>query len=120
MTVSDEIIKVLDALGEKVGVIIDWTADNVVPYVEQLCNKYVKWEISTSIAWIVMAVVITILMYVIGGLCEIEDLIAIAVIATLITIVIVGVQVFDIIECKVFPEKVIFEKVSEMIKSAKQ
>lgn len=120
MKVSDEIIKVLDALGEKVGVIIDWTADNVVPYVDQLCGKYVKWEMSTSIAWIVIAVVVTTLLYVIGGLCGSEDLIFIAVIVTLIAIVIVVVQVFDIIECKVFPEKVIFEKVSEMIKSSTQ
>lgn len=32
MTVSDQIINVLDALCEKFGLVIDWTSENVVPY----------------------------------------------------------------------------------------
>ena len=33
---SEEIIKVLDALAEKFGVAVDWTSANVIPYLEQL------------------------------------------------------------------------------------
>lgn len=33
MQVSDQIIEVLNYLGEKLGVTIDWTSENVLPYV---------------------------------------------------------------------------------------
>ena len=36
MKVSKEIIEVLDYIGEKIGVTIDWTSDNVIPYVKEL------------------------------------------------------------------------------------
>ena len=52
---SEEIIKVLDALAEKFGLAVDWTASNVIPYLEQLCGKYVNYEMVTSIVWIVLS-----------------------------------------------------------------
>ena len=55
MTVSSEIIEVLDYLGEKFGIAIDWTSNNVLPYLQTLADKFIKWEISTSIVWIVIA-----------------------------------------------------------------
>ena len=48
MQISDEIIKVLEYLCTKIGLTIDWTSSNVLPYVEQLCGKFVKWEIGTN------------------------------------------------------------------------
>lgn len=38
---SEEVIKILDALAEKFGLAIDWTSANVLPYLQQLCDKYV-------------------------------------------------------------------------------
>ena len=55
MTVSSEIIEVLDYLGEKFGIAIDWTSNNVLPYLQTLADKFIKWEISTSIVWIAIA-----------------------------------------------------------------
>lgn len=46
---SEEIIKILDALADKFGIAIDWTSSNVLPYLQQLCTKYVRCEIATSI-----------------------------------------------------------------------
>ena len=42
MKVSEQIIQVLDALCAKLGMAIDWTADNVIPYIEKLCGKYIN------------------------------------------------------------------------------
>lgn len=39
MTVSEQIISVLDALCEKFGIAINWTEENVIPYVEILCKN---------------------------------------------------------------------------------
>ena len=31
---SNEIIKVLDALSDKLGIAVDWTSENVLPYLQ--------------------------------------------------------------------------------------
>ena len=46
---SDEIIKILDALCEKFGMAIDWTTENITPYLENLAGRIISFEISTSI-----------------------------------------------------------------------
>lgn len=61
MQISDEIIKVLEYLCTKIGLTIDWTSSNVLPYVEQLCGKFVKWEMGTSFTWIGIAIIATII-----------------------------------------------------------
>lgn len=46
---SDEIIKVLEYLSEKVGLAIDWTsekiASDIMPYLQELYHKCVVWGI---------------------------------------------------------------------------
>ena len=53
MEFSQEIINVLDYLYSKFGITIDWTSENVMPYLEELCGRYIQYEIYTSIAWCV-------------------------------------------------------------------
>lgn len=53
---SEEVIKILDALAEKFGLAIDWTSANVFPYLQQLCNKCVMYEIITSVIWILLGI----------------------------------------------------------------
>ena len=45
---SQEIIKVLEYLGDKLGIAIDWTAENVIPYAEQLFKRYVTLKITSA------------------------------------------------------------------------
>lgn len=54
MTVSEQIIQVLDALSEKVGIAVDWTSQNVVPVAQQICERYIRYEIVMSILWMVL------------------------------------------------------------------
>ena len=35
-------IQIIDALSEKLGIVIDYTVDNVIPYVEDLIPRYRK------------------------------------------------------------------------------
>lgn len=42
---SDEIIKILDDLGERFGLAIDWTSENVIPQLEVLYGKFVNYSI---------------------------------------------------------------------------
>lgn len=132
MSISNEIIKVIDALAEKFGVAVDWSSENIIPYLEQLCDKYINYEIATSVVWIVFGVFL--ISSCKWGLriaqhCEAEseedewsdlDLIAVFVrVGTIIAVVsgiaVVITQLFDIVTCLTFPEKIILDEVKSVI-----
>ena len=123
MTVSSEIIEVLDYLGEKFGIAIDWTNNNVLPYLQALVDKFIKWEISTSILWIAIAALIiamTITLINLKGFREINEetdgmLWVLAGLLILGFFVVICVQIFDIIECNIFPEKVLYDFIKVML-----
>ena len=131
MNVSDQIIEVLNALCEKFGIVIDWTSQNIVPYVESLYSKLVTYEIATSIAWMVMMLCLSIgsiiatnkfaptfkkgwekdskSPYECGWQVGTRFAIGGLVFINLITICVIGTQIMDIIKCLTFPEMYIFE-----------
>lgn len=39
---NNTIIEILNYLGEKFNIAIDWTSENVVPYIQELFNKFVQ------------------------------------------------------------------------------
>ena len=43
MEISEQVIKVLDAVCDKFGIAIDWTSNNVIPYIEQIGNKIIDF-----------------------------------------------------------------------------
>lgn len=121
---SEEIIKILDAVGEKFGIAVDWTSENVMPYLQQLCGKYIKYEIATSILWMVIGLILII----IGIYCvkktkdnyekwdEDFDLLMYFICAFLfiVGIPIVICQMFDIVTCLTFPEKMLIEEMQSI------
>ena len=110
MQIGDEIINVLEYLGEKVGMTIDWTSDNVLPYLEQLCARFIKWEAGTSIAWIVIAVLISLVFLIIAKISDwAEEMVFTLCCVMIIGFIIIACQTFDIIECYTFPEKAIYD-----------
>lgn len=138
MSVSNEIIKVFDALAEKLGMVIDWSSENIIPYLEQLCDKYINYEIVTSVVWIVFGIVLLILGCFGIGLTkklskkfyELErlnpydinsyDVAAIFTglgtgIAFLVAVIVIMVNFFDIVTCLTFPEKIILDEVKSVI-----
>ena len=42
---SEEIIKVFDYIGDKLGIAIDYTKENITPYLTDLWNRYISYEI---------------------------------------------------------------------------
>lgn len=130
MTVSDQIIAVLDNLCEKFGIAIDWTSENVIPYITELAGKFIKYEIAVSAFYVVLTII---------GFCvSVKFLVTVVkktvasnwdtvycvpmILAVSTTIILTGVlftcaipNVIDIITCLTFPEKMIFEYVSKLI-----
>lgn len=106
MEISNEIIEILNFLCEKIGFTIDWTTDNIIPYIQMLCEKFIKWQIGTSITWIVIAIVAAIVAFIFS---EIECESGIFWITLAVALIVIGIQTFDIVECVVFPEKAIYD-----------
>ena len=128
---SEEVIKVLDALAEKFGLAIDWTSANVLPYLQQLCGKYVRYEIVTGIIWVLIGICLLLVGKQIAekskkywkeykkNMRSDYDCasIALGVIAGFIIIsgiVLVLSQVFDIVTCITFPEKIIIDEIKSI------
>lgn len=136
MTVSEQIIQVIDALCEKFGIAINWTGENVIPYIEILCRKLVTYEICTSIVWMMFWAMLSIICmiltkkfypkfkeglnqrcndgWIVGSAFSIFGL----VIVYITTIAVVMVQIGNIIKCATFPEMYIFEYVSNLINAS--
>ena len=126
MAVSDQIIQVLDALCEKFGLVVDWTNENVVPYLSTLATKLVSYEIWTSVAWIVICAILSTIGIIIWSresfktkLYEVEvDAFVLSIITVtcwVVSLVTVITQTMDIIKCVTFPEMYIFEYVQGLI-----
>ncbi len=55
---SNEIIKVLDHLCDKFDIAIDWSSNNVMPYLQDLMVRITKYVIYTNILWLVISILI--------------------------------------------------------------
>lgn len=123
---SEEIIKVLDSLCEKFGIAIDWTSQNVKPYLQELFVKYTNYEMATSIMWLViflLALVASVLFirwcfntdegYEDGSVVQWIIYVAPLILFFVCVISIIGIccQTVDIIKCNTFPEKMIIDKI---------
>lgn len=131
MTFSEQTISILDYLCQKFGIVIDWTSDTIWPMAEMLAGKYIKWEIASSILWIVIFMmgfiaclwgIKTIKKHLSDSyidemwilFCIFLGLGALGFVAGVAT------QAFDITRCFVFPELELFEFLNETVNSMTQ
>ena len=117
MSFSSQFIEVLDALCDKIGIAIDWTSQNVVPYATDLATRIITYEISTSAAWIVIAAIVFLIAWkMTKNLCKADDFDSewflgwgIRIVVGLFCFSEIGFEVFDIIEAVVLPEKTLYD-----------
>ena len=134
MIVSEQIISVLNYVCEKLGLVINWTEDNMLPYVTELMAKFIRYEIATSVVSCVLIATLTIFFFVMvkksfpkakEDYFEIDCLsswIAIGsiiglVVTLIVTMVTFHEEIFDIIECITFPEKFIADYAMTLMKN---
>lgn len=58
---NNKVIEVLDYMGEKLGIAIDWTADNVMPQVMEFLGRYRIYGITYDCVWLLVFVAMIIL-----------------------------------------------------------
>lgn len=51
---GNEVIKILDNLSQKFGIAIDWSSQNVMPYLQELINRYVQYSITETIIFLII------------------------------------------------------------------
>lgn len=51
---SEEIIKVFDYIREKLGIAIDYTQENIQPYLEDLWHRFITYEIVIHSIWVLI------------------------------------------------------------------
>lgn len=123
MGASSQIIEVLEYLCNKFGVAIDWSQETIIPYVQELSAKYISWEISTSITWIIIAVVLFLIPSIIIITLDIKYrfsggvLICAGLFGIILSCVVIGCQIFDILRCTYFPELQVLEYINSLMSS---
>ena len=115
---SDELIKTFDYLLSQFGIAVDWTSENVLPYLQTLAEKLVRFETNTSIMGLVVGVVVlTVGVWIFVK--DIKDWDSGVFILGVILIIVAGIvcccQVYDIIKCVSFPELYVFEYIKHAL-----
>lgn len=137
MSFSSELITVLDYLAQKLGIVIDWTSDSVMPYLKELCGRFIEYEIINSCmtvgVWVVFLLFFTcwlIPTHLIAKnrfnwdwdhiTCSVAVVAWIGFVICLVgTFTCAAVEGFHIVECWKMPEKVIIEYVQSLLNTAK-
>lgn len=129
--VSDEIIKVLDDLGRRFGIAIDWTNSNMVPYLQQLGQRIVNYKLGISVFYLIIGILVMIVsikaIKFIIHMCSDDDDITvdlltmfiapISIVAGVIAFIFVCDCIENIIACMTLPEKVILQQCMDIMKT---
>lgn len=131
-SLSSQIIEILDDLARRFGVAIDWTQDNIIPYLNELAQKYLSYYFWARVSLIFLGFLFSFLFILIASKkrkkigedwdpdCDWEH----ALVFTLgivgycllgIMIVVLICNLPNLIACKVFPEKIILKYVQSLL-----
>ena len=119
---NSEVTMVLNALAQKFGVTVNWNSETLIPYMQQLCDKCVKYELTKNIKFLMFGIILIIAgLWVIKMLmkdiandpdeeilpAEVWGLLAVfALISSVLGAVLVGCGLLNVVTCLTFPEKV--------------
>ena len=111
MTMTPQAAVLLNELCRMLGIVVDWSDDDIVPYLTQIAEKYIAWETATSQNWLVAGIAMCVLgiwiVYMDWHIWK-EDLPTIGgAVLVLVGLVVIGAQINDILACKYWPEKAI-------------
>lgn len=121
---ASSIIEVLKYIFQQFGIAVDWTAETLMPYIEESISKYQDWKTSVYIFWAIVGAVIiafgiTLLITGISGrtTCDDEQLIGFGVILFIIGLILACVFVTLYFKVSKFPELAFIEWASNLLKS---
>lgn len=140
---GNEVIKVLDHLCDKFGIAIDWTSANVMPYLQDLMSRIVKYGIYQNVSEIIFCLMLLLIVafitrklykasYKYASIYEETNKyddkstamffttafmigLATTAITTIMVLCVIKTSVNEIIELSTVPEKYVIEMIQEQI-----
>ena len=78
MEMNNQVIEVLKYIGEQFGIAVDWTAGNIIPYIQDLIARIAQYEFFSSmtlaiIGFLIATVLLTLLLKIIANSQKIYD-----------------------------------------------
>lgn len=120
MSFSSEAIKLLDYISKEFGIVVEWSSKSVIPVLQDIAGKYIRYEIATSIVWIIVLLLAEIVLIILARKdikdWDTEVIQVYAICGIVLLLLPIVMQVFDIIRCVVFPEYQIFNYLQEVVK----
>ena len=55
---NNQIVELLKELANQMGIAVDWTSQNIRPYIIDIMGRLARYEIFTSIIWILFFVIV--------------------------------------------------------------
>jgi len=132
---DNKVIEVLDYVGEKLGIAIDWTSENVMPQVMEFIGRYRVYEIvscSISIIFCVVTVIVAIhyLKKIVmqlhngnGFWYDADEFAVVAIAICFAAIFVCGtialVNIWDVVGWAIVPEMKFFEVLTRLVENSK-
>lgn len=128
---SSEVSEVLNALGEKFGLFVDWSQQNAQPYIEDLMQRVVQYRIVSHICWLVFMILLMIVSAILisrfikmnnnnkitfENCVEEGSLFFISIICLIFGFIASISKIGSIIECYYMPEMVFIEELKTLLK----
>lgn len=128
---SSEVSEVLNTLGEKFGLFVDWSQQNVQPYIEDLIQRVAQYKIATNICGLViLTLIITASTIMIIRFCKMKlsgritvdndefeiGLMVVSAVCLIMGIIISIFVIQDIFKCYYIPEMVFIEELKSLMK----
>lgn len=122
---GNEIIKVLDNLGEKFGIAIDWSSKNVFPYLQDLTKRIVNYEIMNHFIWIGVSIIGLIILTVIrikvrrNKDIDYDDRLVANIICSIGIVMLLAVTIInisDIVKVTNMPEATVIKYIQDVVK----
>lgn len=124
---SDEIIKILNALAEKFGIMVDWSQQNIQPYLQDLMYRVIQYNLATSVIGVIFCIsIIAICLFIIkknnkkfrldeydcieGSFLSLIYVI-VSYILLIIFVILLLFEIENICQCVFLPEKIIINEI---------
>lgn len=128
MTFSEQFIEIFNFLASQMGIIIDWTSENVVPYMQDFSSRFIRYEIAKSVTWIIIVLIISLILFILAKMATKEHREAdyysegilmffawmFFTISCIVSFIVISFQVFHIIKAVNIPEQLIIEELLQI------